>query len=154
MPKWVIPPGHPPPLPRDVATSKGSVWPGCPSCLWGTDRTRRLLGWFAAFILGWFSLAALVLGCYSIFRLTVQGTDTSHRCISLLHSLPEALLFLRCPLLQSFPQALSHSAAELPEDLFSYVSSPWNRPKIRVSHDHTHIPHQAALLTCLETLLF
>lgn len=65
----------------------------------------------------------------------------------------EPLLFLRCPFLQSRLSA-SPSPAELPEDLLSYVSSPWNSPKIRVSHDHTQAPHQAALLTCLGMLLF
>lgn len=150
LPKRVIPPGHPPAPPRDAAIFKCSVWPGCPSSLGGTGSTRKLLGWFAA----------PVLGCFSLFGLAAQVTLSPglsyifHRCISLPQSFSEDLLFLRCPLLQSFTQALSHSAAELPEDLLLYVSSPWNSPKIRVSHDHTQIPHQAAFLTCLEMLLF
>lgn len=119
----------------------------CSTCFCGVFHLLHLF-W------GVFHLQHLFLGCISIFRLTVHGTDTFHGCISLLQSLPEALLSLRCPLIQSSPQALSHSAAELPEDLLSYMSSPWSSPKIPVSHDHTHIPHQAALLTCLETLLF
>lgn len=96
--------------------------------------------------------ALSALGSVTCGGLIFGAGHISHRCSSLLQSLSGALLLLRSHPVQSFRQALCHSAAELPEDL--YMSSRWNSPKIHVSHDDTQIPHQAAFLTYLEMLLF
>ena len=82
--------------------------------------------------------------------------DTYSTDASPCYSLSGALLFLRSHLLQSFTQALSHSAVELPEDILIHVFSleqPQN-PCQSWSHSNCtsgsfpHLPRNVIILAC------
>lgn len=146
-------------IPGMLRLLKHTAWPRCPSCLGGSGSTRKPHGWFAQLVLGHaaligptaqsilrpglgYMLGADFWSLTYIPQMHLLATE-SFWCFIILEISPLAIFYPGTkPLLLSCQR------------IYLYMSSPWNSPKIHVSHDHTQIPHQAAFLTCSEILLF